>query len=68
MLKISLFRPTVKICDHSLYTQIAIKKIYLFFPPILRMGRKNVNFGDKMIKEKWLLQKQESNQDRWHWC
>ena len=31
MLKISLFRLTVKICDHSLYTQIVVKKILLFF-------------------------------------
>ena len=31
MLKTSLFRPTVKICDHSLYTQIVMKKILLFF-------------------------------------
>ena len=32
------------------------------------MSGKNVNVGDKKNQKKWLLQKQESGQDRWHWC
>ena len=51
MLKISSFRPTVKICDHSLYIQIVTKKILLFFLPSIRMSEKNLNFGDKIIKK-----------------
>ena len=51
MLKTSLFRPTVKICDHSLYTQIVMKKNLLFFSPSVKMSGKNVNFGDKIIKK-----------------
>ena len=42
------------------------KKNY-FFLLNTRMSGKNVHFRDKKIK-KWLLQKQKSNQERWHWC
>ena len=40
----------------------------LLFSLSIRMTGKNVNSGDKKNQEKWLLQKQESNQDRWHSC
>ena len=36
--------------DHSLDTQINIKKI-TFFPPTLRMRGKKINFEDKEIKK-----------------
>ena len=45
-LKYYEFRSTVKICDHSLYTQIVIKKIFTFFVLLY----KNDNFIIKWIK------------------
>ena len=34
-----------------MYTQIIIKKNYIFFSLSIRMSGKNVNFGDKKIKK-----------------
>ena len=55
MLKYYQFRSTVKIYDHSTYTEIVMKSFFNFFSPIIRMSRKNANFGDKKIKQKCLL-------------
>ena len=52
--------------DHSLDTQINIKKI-TFFPPTLRMRGKKINFEDKEIKKKRFLQKQKNIHERWNW-
>ena len=45
-----MFRATIKTYDHSLYSQIIIKKILLFLSCIRTSG-KNVNFGDKKLKK-----------------
>ena len=47
MLKYYQFRSTVKIYDHSTYTKIVMKSFFNFFSPIIRMSRKNANFGEK---------------------
>ena len=47
---------------------IHYKTNILFSSSSIKMSGKNVNFGDKKIKIKQFLQKQKSNQDRWHWC
>ena len=52
MLKISLFIPTVKICDHSLYTQIAIKNFLLFIFTQYKNGWKERKFWRQNNRKK----------------
>ena len=41
--------------------KLFLKKFLLFFLQCIRMSQKNINFDDKKILKKRLLQKQKSN-------
>ena len=50
MLKISLFGPTVKICNHSLYTQIIMKNFLLFFILVQETKMSSLSTKEKKVK------------------
>ena len=42
---------TVKMYNYSIYTQIIIKKLLLFFLLYIIMNKRSINFNDKKIKK-----------------
>ena len=64
-----IIKPKVKIMI-TIYIYLNYHNFFFYFFSLLciRISGKNLNFGDKKNQKKWFLQKQKSNQDRWHWC